>query len=164
MSGVKIRYMDRQDWPDVAGIYQAGMDTNLATFETECPSWDEWDRVRAKECRLVAVLGDRVVGWASIMPTSERCVYAGVCEVSVYVSPGAKGKGVGTALLTKLCGVAQREGYWTLTSSIMENNEASISLHKKCGFRVVGYRERIGKDAAGEWRNTVLMELRNSVK
>lgn len=158
-----MRPMRADDWDCVARIYQAGMDTNLATFQTECPPYDEWDSSHIQECRIVAEQGGKVVGWAALSPVSSRCVYAGVAEVSVYIDPAAQGAGVGTALLEELGRVSEQEGYWTLQSGIFDNNTASLRLHEKCGYRRVGHRERIGKDRNGAWRNTVLMERRNSV-
>ena len=156
--------MTAEDWPDVARIYQAGMDTNLATFQTDCPSYEEWNTSHIAECRLIAEQGGKLVGWAALSPVSSRCVYAGVAEVSVYVDPAAQGKGVGRALLDELNRATEQAGYWTLQSGIFDNNKASLRLHEKCGYRTVGYRERIGKDHTGAWRNTVLMERRNSIK
>ena len=104
---------------------------------------------------------DGICGWVALSPVSSRCVYAGVCEVSVYVSKVARAKGVGTLLLDTVIAESEKQGIWTLQSGIMQNNNASIHLHEKCGFRMVGYRERIGKDHNGIWRNTVLMERRS---
>lgn len=153
--------MAESDWPDAGRIYQAGMDTNLATFQAECPGWKEWSGSHLPQCRLVVTAGKIVVGWAALTAVSRRCVYAGVAEVSVYIDPGAQGKGVGTRLLQALIQESEKQGFWTLQSGIMQNNLASIRLHERCGFRMVGYRERIGRDRFGVWRNTVLMERRS---
>lgn len=158
-----MRPMQADDWDSVARIYQAGMDTNLATFQTKCPPYDEWDSFHIQECRIVAEQGGKVVGWAALSPVSSRCVYAGVAEVSVYIDPAVQGAGIGTALLEELGRVSEQEGYWTLQSGIFDNNTASLRLHEKCGYRWVGHRERIGKDRNGTWRNTVLMERRNAI-
>ena len=138
---LSIRSMTAEDWPAVARIYQEGMDTNLATFQTECPSWEEWNAAHLPKCRLVAVVDDAVAGWAALSAVSSRCVYAGVAEVSIYIGAVARGMGVGKVLLTALISTSEEAGFWTLQSGIMENNTASIALHMRCGFRRVGYRE-----------------------
>jgi len=158
-----IREMYKTDWDQVKEIYQQGIDTNLATFQTECPSFEEFDQSHLEDCRYVAVDGYTVVGWAVLSAVSSRCVYRGVAEVSIYVRDSYKGKKVGTQLLTHLIAKSEEHGIWTLQSAIMEDNLASIRLHEKCGFRKVGYRERIGKDRFGVWRNTVLMERRSNI-
>lgn len=163
-SDVMIRSMVAEDWPDVSRIYQAGMDTNLATFQTDCPSYEEWDTSHIAECRFVAELNGNVVGWAALSPVSSRCVYAGVAEVSVYIDSNAQGMGIGAALMDELSRASEQEGYWTLQSGIFDNNAASLRLHEKCGYRMVGYRDKIGKDRTGTWRNTVLMERRNDIE
>lgn len=152
--------MTADDWAAVAHIYQEGIDTGLATFQPNIPSYQDWDQAHLKDCRLVAVENDTVLGWIALSPVSSRCVYAGVCEVSMYVATQCRKKGVGTLLLQAALAQSESLGIWTLQSVIMENNLPSIQLHEKCGFRMVGYRERIGKDNTGAWRNTVLMEHR----
>ena len=164
MEEMRIRPMTAGDWGDVGRIYQEGMDTNLATFQTECPPYEEWDASHIQECRLVAETNGKVMGWAALSPVSSRCVYAGVAEVSVYVDAAVQGMGVGKALLDALNAASEQEGCWTLQSGIFDNNTASIRLHEKCGYRIVGNRERIGKDRNGTWRNTVLMERRNGIE
>ena len=159
---LSIRSMTPEDWPAVARIYQEGMDTNLATFQTECPSWEEWNAAHLQQCRLVTVVDDALAGWAALSAVTSRCVYAGVAEVSIYISSTACGMGVGKALLTTLIAASEEAGFWTLQSGIMENNAASIALHNSCGFRKVGYREKIGLDRNGVWRNTLLMERRSA--
>jgi len=133
----------------------------LATFQFEIPIYSVWDANHLLVCRLVVEDEDGICGWVALSPVSSRCVYAGVCEVSVYVSKVARAKGVGTLLLDTVIAESEKQGIWTLQSGIMQNNNASIHLHEKCGFRMVGYRERIGKDHNGIWRNTVLMERRS---
>ncbi len=157
-----IRSMTPKDWPAVARIYQEGMDTNLATFQTECPSWQDWNAAHLTQCRLVAVVDDAVAGWAALSPYSSRSVYSGVAHLSIYIGQEARGVGVGKALLTAMIAASEKAGFWTLQSGIMENNTASIALHSSCGFRLVGYREKIGQDRNGVWRNTVLMERRSA--
>ena len=158
---MQIREMLETDWPDAGRIYQEGMDTGLATFQTECPSWAVWDASHLKACRLVATVEGQVAGWAALTAVSSRCVYAGVAEVSVYVGEAYRGAGVGKALLTELIRRSEESGFWTLQSGIMAENAASVRLHQSCGFRTVGYREKIGQDRYGCWRNTLLMERRS---
>ena len=159
---LSIRSMTPEDWPAVARIYQEGMDTNLATFQTECPSWEEWNAAHLQQCRLVAVVDDAVAGWAALSPYSSRSVYSGVAHLSIYIGQEARGVGVGKALLTAMIAASEEAGFWTLQSGIMENNAASIALHNSCGFRLVGYREKIAQDRNGVWRNTLLMERRSA--
>ena len=159
---LSIRSMTPEDWPAVARIYQEGMDTNLATFQTECPSWEEWNAAHLQQCRLVAVVDDVVAGWAALSPYSSRSVYSGVAHLSIYIGQEARGVGVGKALLTAMIAASEEAGFWTLQSGIMENNTASIALHSSCGFRLVGYREKIGQDRNGVWRNTLLIERRSA--
>ena len=149
------------DWDDVARIYAEGIAT-LATFETEVPSWEQWDRAHLPGHRLVARDEGRVVGWAALAPVSPRCVYAGVAEVSVYVAADARGRGIGTALLAALVKSSEAGGVWTLEAGILPENEASVRMHERCGFRVVGRRERLGR-MRGEWRDVLLLERRSTV-
>lgn len=156
-----VDVMKPGDWPQVAMIYLNGIQTKIATFQSDVPNWEEWDSSHCRACRLVARSGDAIRGWAALSPVSNRCAYAGVAEVSVYVGEAYTGKGAGTALLTALIKCAEAEGYWTLQSSIIEENTASRALHKKCGFREVGVREKLGKMDSGIWHNVVLMERRS---
>lgn len=157
----EVRHMSEDDWPAVRRIYQLGMDTNRATFQTECPPWAEWNRSHLRSCRLVILKGGAVIGWAALTAVSSRSVYAGVAEASIYIDPSAQGRGAGTRLLNALMDESEEQGFWTLQSGILQENLASIRLHERCGFRLVGYRERIGRDRFGLWRNTVLMERRS---
>jgi L-amino acid N-acyltransferase YncA len=143
-------------------IYAAGVATRNATFETDVPSWEEWDARHLARPRLVAVEAGAVVGWAALSPVSARPCYAGVAEDSVYVALGRQGRGVGRALLEKLVARSETEGLWTLQTSIFPENRASVALHQTCGFRVVGTRERIAK-RDGVWRDTVFLERRSEV-
>lgn len=156
-----LRLIQQEDWDDIKRIYQQGIDTNIATFETSCPTWEKWNDMHLKNFRYVYILDDKVAGWVALTPTSSRCVYAGVAEVSVYVADEAKRKGIGSALLHKLIRSSEENGIWTLQSSIIEENKASIILHTKCGFRKVGIREKIAQDRFGIWKNIVLMERRS---
>lgn len=158
-----IRNMLEQDWNEVAAIYQEGIDTKIATFQTSVPAYEDWDKSHLKTCRLVAEAEGRIVGWSALTAISSRCVYAGVAEVSIYVSTNYRGKGVGQKLLQALITESEKEGFWTLQSGILEINKASIALHTKAGFRMVGYREKIAKDQDGVWQNTVLMERRSDM-
>lgn len=160
---VSIREMMKKDWEAVADIYQQGINTGRATFQTEIPSYEMWDQTHIGPCRLVAIVEDSIVGWTALSPVSSRCVYAGVAEVSVYVRNGFRGKRIGELLLKELILQSEEEGYWMLQSGILEQNSASIALHKKVGFRMVGFREKIAKDSEGVWQNTVLMERRSQV-
>lgn len=158
----QIREMRESDWPEVSRIYQEGIDTNLATFQTDCPSWAEWDSSRLKNCRLVVADGQSILGWAALTAVSTRPAYAGVAEVSIYIGRSYQGHGVGKALLSELIHSSEKNGFWTLQSGILQGNQASIRLHESCGFRMVGYREKIGRDRFGNWKNTVLMEKRSA--
>jgi L-amino acid N-acyltransferase YncA len=156
---MEIRAMRPDDWPAVRTIYEQGIATRQATFETEAPAWEAWDAAHLAGPRLVAEEGGEVLGWAALSPVSRRPCYAGVAEESVYVAENARGRGVGKALLVRLCGEAEAVGIWTIQTSIFPENVASIELHKRCGFRVVGTRDRIAQ-LDGVWRDTVLMERR----
>lgn len=162
MSQIMIRALTPADWPSVKRIYQEGIDGGNATFETGVPEWLIWDKNHRQDCRLAAVLGGAVVGWAALSPASARQVYAGVAEVSVYVAESARGQGIGKRLLSALVVVAEQAGVWTLQAGILRENLASIKLHESCGFRQVGYRERLGQ-LKGVWRDVVLMERRSHV-
>jgi L-amino acid N-acyltransferase YncA len=159
---LEIRDLRPLDWPEVVRIYEQGIRTGNATFETAAPPWETWDAGHLPEHRLVAVDGGRVVGWAAVSPVSDRCCYAGVVEHSVYVSEAARGRGVGRALLQALIASTERAGIWTLQSGVFPENEASVALHLACGFRVVGVRERLGR-VHGAWRDVLLLERRSEV-
>jgi phosphinothricin acetyltransferase len=148
------------DWDAVRRIYLEGIATGNATFEQSAPEWEKWDAGHMKTCRLVARAEDKVLGWAALSPVSGRCVYAGVAEVSVYVAEHARGRGVGDALLMALIRESERNGVWTLQAGIFPENAASIKLHQRSGFRIVGTRERPGQ-LNGRWRDVVLMERRS---
>lgn len=156
-----VHPMTADDWPRVAEIYRQGIATNLATFQSECPAYEEWDRAHRQNCRLVLTQGGKIVGWAALSPISARACYSGVAEVSIYLDEEQRGGGLGTMLLRALAATAEEQGCWMLQSGIMRGNSASIRLHEKCGFRMVGYRERIARDRFECWRDTVLMERRS---
>jgi len=157
---IEIRALTEADWPAVRAIYLEGIATGQATFEMEAPLWEAWDTTHFPAPRLVAVSESGVLGWAALGRVSSRAVYAGVAEVSVYVAAEARGAGVGRTLLLQLIADAEVDGIWTLQASIFPENTASLTLHKSCGFREVGRRERIGK-MKGVWRDTVLLERRS---
>jgi phosphinothricin acetyltransferase len=152
----------QRHWDEVRAIYAEGIATGDATFETECPDWPAWDAEHLAPGRLVAVEDGAVVGWAALGPVSGRCVYGGVAEVSVYVAEGARGRGIGRLLLEELVVASEAAGLWTLQAGIFPENEASLALHERCGFRRVGVRERLGQ-RDGAWRDVVLLERRSTV-
>ena len=154
-----VRPLEPGDYPAVAAIFAEGIATGLATFETEVPSWQDWDAAHAPEHRFVAELDGEIAGWVAVVPYSRRDVYRGVGEESVYVARRARGLGVGRALLETLIASARDGGLWTLQAGIFPDNTASLELHRRLGFREVGVRERIGQ-LAGVWRDVVLLELR----
>jgi L-amino acid N-acyltransferase YncA len=156
---VDLRALTEDDWTAVADIYWEGMRGGLATFETEVPTWEQWDAAHLPDHRLVAELFDEVVGWAALSPASRRRCYAGVVENSVYVTRDARGHGIGRTLLEALIADAEAAGIWMIQTSIFPENRASLALHERCGFRVVGTRERIAK-RDGIWRDTVFLERR----
>ena len=160
MSGFTIGPMKSQDWPAVRAIYLEGIATGQATFETEAPSWEVWDAAHLSFARLVARGSSDLIGWAALSPVSQRKAYAGVAEVSVYVAKKSRGKGVGRALLERLIGESEEHGIWTLQAAVFPENVATASLHKRCGFREVGRRERISKLKC-IWRDTILLERRS---
>jgi L-amino acid N-acyltransferase YncA len=158
---LELRGLTREDWPAVKAIFEQGIAGGQATFETNAPAWVAWARSHLEGHRLVALQDGEVLGWAALAPVSERFCYAGVAEDSVYVADSAQGLGVGRALLERLIAGAEAEGFWTIQAGIFPENTASIELHKRCGFRVVGVRERIGQ-LNGVWRDVVLMERRSA--
>ena len=154
--------MQAGDWDAVRAIYREGIATGNATFETDVPDWEAWDRGHLRACRLVAKADGRVVGWAALTPYSSRRAYAGVAGLSIYVSASARGQGIGRALLGALIDASERAGLWTLQAGIFPENTASLALHRALGFREVGRREHIGQ-LNGVWRDVVLMERRSKV-
>lgn len=152
--------IDKNNFANVARIYRTGIETGTATFEINVPSFEEWDKKHLPFGRITIMENERMLGWASLSKVSDRCVYGGVAEVSVYVSSSAQGQGIGTRLLQKLIEISESEGIWTLQCGIMRENTASIRLHKKCGFREIGYREKVGK-LNGVWRDNIILERRS---
>lgn len=151
-----------EDWPEVSRIYRQGITTGDATFETEVPDWKTWDAAHLSACRFTINLDGKIVGWAALSPVSGRCVYGGVAEVSIYIDAAHRGRGLGKLLLDILIRESEAQGIWTLQAGIFPENIASIHLHKNCGFREVGRRERIGR-LNGFWRDVVLMERRSPI-
>jgi phosphinothricin acetyltransferase len=151
-----------EDWEAVRAIYEAGIATGQATFETAAPTWEVWDATHRADCRLAARRDGRLIGWAALSPVSGRCVYGGVAEVSIYVAPDEQGRGLGKALLQALVAASEMAGIWTLQATIFPENMASVGLHYACGFRTVGTRERLGQQY-GRWRDVVLLERRSMV-
>jgi phosphinothricin acetyltransferase len=152
----------KRHWQAVRAIYEEGIATGDATFERSAPPWPAWDTAHLPFARLVAEDGDAVLGWAALSRVSDRCAYAGVAEVSVYVKGAARRRGVGAALLEALVRESEANGIWTLTAGIFPENTASVRLHERAGFRVVGTRERIGK-LDGRWRDALILERRSRV-
>lgn len=159
---MEIRNLLASDWDQVKVIYEKGIATGNATFQASAPSWEEWDSSHLQNSRVVAEEDGKVIGWAALTPVSSRCVYAGVAEVSVYVDTNHFGKGVGYALLEQLVLLSETDGIWTLQSGIFPENISSLKIHEKAGFRILGQREKIGKQN-GVWRDTVLLERRSKL-
>ena len=162
MKPINFRPLIKTDYPVVANIYKEGIATGLATFETKIPDWNTWNHKYHASCRIIAEQDNKVIGYAVLSPTSNRHVYRGVAEVSVYVTEGKRGFGVGEMLLTKLVEDSEKHGFWTLQASVFSENTASINLHLKCGFRLVGIREQIGQ-LDGKWHNNHLLERRSTL-
>ncbi|OIO14676.1 N-acetyltransferase [Candidatus Gottesmanbacteria bacterium CG11_big_fil_rev_8_21_14_0_20_37_11] len=159
----QIDKLTPKDWGQIIRIYLEGIKTGNATFEVEVPGFRKWDRSHIPNCRIVARYNDVILGYAVLSPVSSRCVYRGVAEVSIYIGEEYRRKGVGKQLLEKLISLSESKGYWTLQAGIFPENIASIKLHKKCGFREVGRREKIGKMKDGRWRDVILMERRSKI-
>jgi L-amino acid N-acyltransferase YncA len=156
-----VRDMLYSDSETVLEIYRMGLVTRNATFETTVPSWQEWDSKHLSHSRFVSVTDSIVVGWAALTPFSSREVYRGVAEVSIYVASGSRGKSTGSDLMDRIIHSSELNGIWTLVSSVFPENEATLRLHEKFGFRIIGKRERIAK-LDGKWRDTILLERRST--
>ncbi|MFE9561159.1 GNAT family N-acetyltransferase [Streptomyces sp. NPDC006487] len=158
---IRIEPLTRAHADEVLAIYRAGIGEGNATFETEAPTWEAFDAARLPEHRFAAVDPDgKLLGWVAASKVSDRCAYAGVVEHSVYVHPGARGRGVARALLDALIASTEAAGIWTIQSGIFPENSASLALHQRAGFRVIGTRQRIGRHH-GVWRDVVLLERRS---
>ncbi|TDT46663.1 phosphinothricin acetyltransferase [Maribacter spongiicola] len=162
MNAITIRTMLPTDWEFVANIYKEGIDTGMATFETKVPTYEAWDKAHMSTCRFVAESNTEIMGWVALSPVSNRCVYGGVAEISVYISKKSRGKGLGRSLLEHVISASEQEGIWTLQSGIFPTNYSSIKVHEATGFRMIGKRERVGK-LHGKWIDNVLFEKRSSV-
>ena len=155
-----IREMLQSDCDCVLGIYRMGLETRNATFETKVPTWQEWDSKHLQHSRIVSEENGIISGWAALSPFSTREVYRGVAEVSIYIANSFRGRKIGSELMEKIIISSEQNGIWTLVSSVFPENEATIRLHSKFGFRVIGKRERIAQ-LEGKWRDTILMERRS---
>ena len=159
---MEIKELIKDDFPELIEIYQQGLATNIATFQNDQPAWEEWNKGHLPNCRIGIFENNIMLGWAALTPVSGRCVYAGVAELSIYIAAESRGKGIGILLMRELIDQSEAHGIWTLQSGIFAENKISIKLHEKCGFRTVGYREKIGQKN-GIWKDTVLMERRSKV-
>lgn len=157
---VTIRQMAASDWPTVSEIYAQGIETGFATFETELPSYNTWNKNHIATCRFVAEKSEKVAAWAALSPVSGRCVYGGIGEVSVYVGKKYRGMGIGKLLMKHLILESEKQGLWTLQAGIFPENKGSIKLHEIVGFRKIGFREKVGK-LHGEWKDNLLFERRS---
>jgi phosphinothricin acetyltransferase len=155
-----FRPMSEADWKSVAEIYKQGIETGNATFQNEIPSWETWDNGHLKCCRIIATKNNEIAGWTALSSVSSRYVYRGVAEVSVYIRNNFRGQKVGTKLLERLIIESERQNFWTLQAGIFPENIASLKIHENLGFRVVGYREKIGM-MNDTWRDTILLERRS---
>ena len=159
---MKIRKFKKSDFSSVKSIYQQGIDTGNATFQNKAKGWNEWNASFLTTCRIVAELNEEVVGWAALSATSNRTVYNGVAEVSIYIAKNYANYGIGNSLLSKLVSTSENEGIWTLQAGIFPENESSIAIHSKNGFKTIGVREKLGK-MNGAWRDILFMERRSKV-
>ncbi len=161
-SSVAITDLRPEHWPEVARIYGEGIATGDATFESSIPEWEAWHASHLPEHRSIALIDGNVVGWVAVSGVSDRCVYGGVVENSVYVAASARGQGVGRRLLEELIASTEAAGIWTIQSGIFPENIASLRVHEAVGFDVVGRRKKLGK-LAGVWRDVLLVERRSDV-
>lgn len=159
----RIEEMLPQHWNQVASIYLEGINTGKATFQSEVPTFETWNNGHVNTCRFVAIFDNKVAGWAALSPTSSRCVYSGVAEVSVYIGENYRGLGIGSRLLNELVKASEENGFWSLRSGIISENTPSIKLHKRCGFREVGITEKVAKMKSGIWHDVIIMERRSKI-
>ena len=159
---MKIRTFKKSDFSSVKSIYQQGIDTGNATFQNKAKGWNEWNASFLTNCRIVAEMNEEVVGWAALSATSNRTVYNGVAEVSIYIAKNYANYGIGNSLLSELVSTSENEGIWTLQAGIFPENESSIAIHSKNGFKTIGVREKLGK-MNGAWRDILFMERRSKV-
>ena len=156
-----IREMKKEDWPRVREIYSQALKKGVSTFNTACPSYEEWDRAHESSCRYVYLADGMVVGWVVLSPTSTRECFRGVAEVSIYLDDDYQGRGIGTALMERELSESEAAGFWCIYSAIYRSNEGSLALHRKCGFREIGYREKMARDCFGNWQDVIIMEKRS---
>jgi Sortase and related acyltransferases len=156
----EIREMNAADRDAVSRIFGQGIASGLSTFRPKVPEWEDFDAGHLPFSRLVICEDGQVRGWCTLSPVSSRECYKGVAEISIYVDEAYRGRGLGTMLLARLCEDAKKHGIWSLLAVVFAKNEASLAIHRKCGFREIGYRERIAQDIFGEWQNTVMFEKR----
>lgn len=159
---MEIVSINKDHYPDIAAIYKQGIDTGMATFETSVPSWESWSENKLQHSRFIALENNQALGWAALSKVSSRCVYEGVAEVSIYISENHRGKGVGKILMEHLIKDSETHGIWTLQSGMFPENEATVALHKVFGFRLIGYREKIGK-LGDVWKDSLIMERRSKI-
>ncbi len=157
---IDIKQMSAKDWPEVARIYEAGIATKNATFQTKAPDWDSWNSAHRKDCRFIAIHNNKIVGWIALSNVSGRCVYSGVAEVSVYVDSEFHGNGIGNLLMDTMIKESESNGIWTLQAGIFPENYSSLKLHHKHGFRTIGTREHLGK-MDDIWRDVSILERRS---
>ncbi|WP_430820339.1 GNAT family N-acetyltransferase [Carboxylicivirga caseinilyticus] len=151
-----------EDWQQVKAIYESGIATGVATFEKSSPNWENWDKSHLPFGRFVMTFNNEIVGWTALSPVSNRCIYGGVAEVSVYVSDKYRGRGIGKKLLNDLITDSEKNGIWTLQAGIFTENIASVKLHQSVGFRLIGFREKIGK-LDGKWKDNLIFEKRSKI-
>ena len=149
--------MTADSWADTARIYESGIATKNSTFEKKAPDWDTWNNSHRQDCRLIALIDGKIVGWAALSNVSGRCVYSGVAEVSIYIDSDFRGKGIGDRLMSELISESESNGIWTLQAGIFPENAGSLRLHEKHGFRLLGRKERIGK-MDDTWRDVIQLE------
>lgn len=159
---MKFVSITKENYNQVAEIYKEGLATKMATFETQVPNWDQWNKKFLPFCRIALVLKNEVLGWATLTAVSPRAVYLGVAEVTIYIKSSDQQKGLGKLLLDELITQSEQQGIWSLQASIFRGNDISIQLHKKCGFRVLGYKEKIAR-RDGIWHDTFILERRSRV-
>lgn len=159
---ITFRNFDKNDWTAISTIYKQGIETGNATFQQEVPTWEEWNNNHLKICRIAAIIKDKIVGWCALIPVSSRCVFQGVAEESIYIDQNYRRKKVGEKLLQELINQSEKHNFWTLQAGIFPENIASVQLHQKLGFRIVGIREKLGK-MNNVWRDVIMLERRSSV-
>ncbi len=161
-TNIHITNFTKKDWPVISKIYHEGIITGIATFETQIPTWEQWDDTHIKSCRLKVIYKDEIVGWAALSPASKREVYKGVAEISIYITSKYRKLNIGKLLLSKLISASEKEGFWTLQAGIFSNNKPSIALHRSLGFREIGYREKVGK-LHDIWYDNTILERRSKL-